>query len=66
MALNWTMLENGKPVPLPGERFINVFENADLSVLAIGDLPNLRKNGIIYVSPQRVCVLVHETETSTE
>lgn len=54
MALNWAMLEGGKPVPLPGEGFVNVLPNADVSILANGDLPQLRKTGIIYVSPQRV------------
>lgn len=58
MALNWAMLEAGNPVPLPGERFLSKFENADVSVLASpnGELPALKRTGVIHVSDQRVRV----------
>ncbi|KAF8318201.1 hypothetical protein DL93DRAFT_2225940 [Clavulina sp. PMI_390] len=60
MALNWAMLEsNGSPVPLPGEKFINVFRNADFSLAApssessSGPL-SLRATGNVHVSAHRL------------
>ena len=55
MALNWVMLKSdGSPVPLPGEAFVNMFFNTDVSVLVAA--ATLRASGAIYASHQRVCL----------
>jgi hypothetical protein len=57
MALNWVMLESdGRPVPLPGEAFINVFMNTAVSVVVGAGAPLRAASGVIYASQQRVCL----------
>lgn len=55
---------DGRPAPLPGEVFVTVFFNSDVSVLVTAATP-LRALGAIYVSPQRVglplLINVHST-----
>lgn len=56
MALNWVMLESdGRPVPLPGEAFLNVFFNTAVTVVVGASTP-LRGLGVMYASQQRVCL----------
>ena len=68
MALNWTMLDEGRdPVPLPFEMIIKAMEDAELS-LAIPEAPpsgsaasggsggtkKLKSTGRIWLTDQRV------------
>jgi len=65
MALNWVMLESdGSPVPLPGEAFVNIFFDTDVSVFVAAATP-LRASGAMYASHQRLVFVNNADATSS-